>query len=140
MSFDPRSMRAPRYGLLGQLLGANMNVTTDQTIAMTVMTMYASPDLILNPHYRIDRITVTNASLSLTTAAGGVYTATSKGGTAVVAAAQVYSALTTAVKALDVTIAVLDTRIDKPLYFSLTTAQGAAATADVYVWGWSFNT
>jgi predicted solute-binding protein len=79
------------------------------------------------------RIYVTNASTSLTLAAGGIYTATSKGGTAIVAAGQVYSALTSSSKTLQTTIAVTDTRTESTLYLSLTTAQGSAATADVYV-------
>lgn len=116
-------------GILGQLLGANMNVTTDQAIPLFI------PANIL---FRVSKITVTNASVSLTTAAGGVYTAASKatGQGIVVAAAQVYTALTTAGKALDLTIA-LNLRLTAGtlLYLSLTTGQGAAATADVYVIG-----
>jgi hypothetical protein len=69
--------------LLGRIIGANMNVTTDQPF---VMTNYAA----LNP-FRITKITAKNASISLTTAAGGVYPAASKGGTAIVAAGQVYT-------------------------------------------------
>ena len=114
-------------GVIGRLLGANMNVTTDQPIPLFV----SSTQL-----YRVQKITVTNASTSLTTAAGGVYDAASKGGNAIVAAAQVYTALTTTFKALDLTIAL---NLREPaatlLYLALTTAQGAAATADVYVYG-----
>lgn len=117
--------------LLGRLIGANMNVTTDQPI---VMTNWA----VLNK-YRPTKITVKNASTSLTTAAGGVYNAVSKGGTAVVAAAQAYSGLTGSTLALDLTIASTPgltlQNANVALYLSLTTAQGGAATADLYVWG-----
>lgn len=112
--------------LLGSLVGANMNVTTDQAIPIS---------RIGSQKYLITRIVVTNASISLDTAAGGVYTAVSKGGTAVVANTQAYSDLTAATVALDLTLAVNNTYTLDNLYLSLTTAQGAAATADVYVFG-----
>jgi len=112
--------------LLGAVKGADFNVTTDTAIPVP----YAK--------YVIRKIVVTNASVSLTTAAGGVYTATSKGGTAIVAAAQVYTALTAASKFIDLTLAAgatTDSQTAATLYLSLTTGQGAAATADCYVFG-----
>ncbi len=112
--------------LLGKLIGANMNVTTDQAIPIT---------RIGSQKYLITKIFVTNASTSLTAADGGIYTATSKGGTAIVAAAQVYTALTSATVGLDLTLAVNNTYTLDNLYFSLTGAQGGAATADIYVFG-----
>lgn len=113
--------------MLGSLIGANMNVTTDQAIPIT---------RIGSKRYQITRITVTNASTSLTAADGGIYTAASKGGTAVVAAAQVYTALTSSTVALDLTLAVNNTYNVSNLYLSLTGAQGGAATADVRVYGY----
>jgi hypothetical protein len=115
--------------LLGRILGANMNVTTDQPF---VLTNWAS----LNP-FRITKITAKNASVSLTTAAGGVYPAATKGGTAIVAAGQAYSALTAATIALDLTLAAGTTVYAKggaPI-LSLTTGQGSTATADLYLYG-----
>jgi hypothetical protein len=115
--------------LLGSLIGANMNVTTDQAVAL--------PYLPAGVKWQPRRITVRNASISLTTAAGGVYDAASKGGNAIVAAAQAYSALTAAAKSLDLTLAlnIVEAATVSQLYLALTTAQGAAATADVYVYG-----
>ena len=112
--------------LLGKLIGANMNVTTDQAIPIT---------RIGSQKYLITKIFVTNASTSLTAADGGIYTATSKGGTAIVAATQVYTALTAATVGLDLTLAVNNTYTLDNLYFSLTGTQGGAATADIYVFG-----
>jgi len=112
--------------LLGKLIGANMNVTTDQAIPIT---------RIGTQKYLITKIFVTNASTSLTAADGGIYTATSKGGTAIVAAAQVYTALTAATVGLDLTLAVNNTYTLDNIYLSLTGAQGGAATADIYVFG-----
>lgn len=112
--------------LLGSLIGADMNVTTDQAIPIT---------RIGSQKYLITKIVVTNASTSLTAADGGIYTATSKGGTAIVAAAQVYTALTAATVALNLTLAVNNTYTLNNIYLSLTGAQGGAATADIYVFG-----
>jgi hypothetical protein len=116
-------------GLLGYLKSANMNITTDNTIPLTLCGA---------AKYAITSILVTNASTSLTTAAGGVYSAASKGGTAIVASGQAYSALTAATSLLSLTIAAAGTAstfTGANLYLNLTSAQGGAATADVYVFG-----
>jgi hypothetical protein len=113
--------------IIGMLLGANMNSTADQLIPLYV------PATTL---YRVNKVTVTNASVSLTTAVGGLYTGAGKTGSALVANSQVYSALTTGLKAVDLTLALNQRDVAGTLlYLSLTTAQGAAATADVYVYG-----
>jgi hypothetical protein len=116
----------PPTDLLFSLKNANFNSTGDQQLAPT-----------FNGKFRPKRVVVTNASISLTTAVGGFYTAASKGGTALVANTQVYSALTTALLALEATLAVpADVwTAGTPLFLSLTTSQGGAATADIYVYG-----
>lgn len=116
----------PPTDLLFSLKNADFNSTADQILTPT-----------FNGKFRIRRVTVQNASISLTTAAGGLYTAASKGGSAIVAAGQAYSSLTGALLALDCTIALpaLVLAAATPLYLSLTTAQGAAATADIDVYG-----
>lgn len=135
----PWQAYAPARIQCGSLLGANMNVTTDQAIPISVPSGL----------YMFDSILVTNPSVSLTTAAGGLYTAASKGGVAVVASGQAYSGLTTKAanttgNALLLTIATAGntTAFDgylysdriQTLYLSLTTPQGAAATADFRVY------
>lgn len=122
-----------RHSVLGmsQLLftkaGANMNVATDQQLDK----VWDFND------YLIERIRVVNASISLTTAVGGFYTAAAKAGIAVVAAGQAYAALTGPTLGLDLTVAPagLDVLTADALFLALTTPQGAAATADVYVFG-----
>lgn len=130
---------APTRIQCGTLRGANMNVTTDQAIQIAVPTAT----------YMIDSIEVSDPSVSLTTAAGGVYSAASKGGVAIVASGQAYSALTTNTanatgSALLLTISTAgnttrfagyqqSSRI-KTIYLSLTTGQGTAATANVRVY------
>ena len=123
--------------VLAQLLGANFNTTNDQTIPIV--------DTITK--FCLTRIIVTNTSLSLTTAAGGFYPAPSKGGTSIVANTQVYSALTAASKLMNPTLtsfgsgtlfdadATVPILTNASVYFSLTTAQGAACTADIYLCG-----
>ena len=74
----------------------------------------------------------------MTLAAGGVYPTTAKGGTALVAAAQVYTALTASTITLLATLAtnIATTRYTAAnLYLSLTAGQGSAATCDFFVWG-----
>ena len=123
-----RATYQDRMILLASKIGANMNSSADQVLTMASgLTKYI-----------IRRITVTNASVNLTTAAGGFYTAASKGGTTVVANTQVYSALTASTKFVDLTLAAgvtVDVVTAALLYLSLTTPQGVAATADVYVFG-----
>jgi hypothetical protein len=121
-----------RSNLLGSLIGANFNVTTDQQVLL----------IGLAGRWRITRISVTDTSVAgMATAAGGFYTAVSKGGTAIVAAAQVYTGLINTSTSLDLTLAVpnLNFVSSTPLYFSLTTPQGVAATADIYVFGDTFG-
>lgn len=109
--------------MIGRLIGANMNTTADQAITLMAGT------------WKIEGIYVTTASTSLTTAAGGFYTAATKGGTEIVAAAQAYSTLTASTTVLGCTMAATPTVSNNTIYLSLTTGQGSAATADVFVFG-----
>lgn len=111
---------------IGYLHGVNMNTTADQAISV-----------IINVKFRPTKIVVTNASTSLTLAVGGVYTGAGKTGTVLVNSSQAYSGLTSSSLAIDLTLnspnAVLSA--GTPIYVSLTTPQGGAATADWYVYG-----
>jgi hypothetical protein len=115
--------------VLGSLRGANMNSTADQAIPIANGVT----------KFLVTAIYVTNVSVSQVLSVGGVYSATSKGGVAIVANTQVYSALTgTSTQLLPLTIAAagLVTALTVAnVYFSLTTAVGSASTADVYVVG-----
>jgi hypothetical protein len=123
--------------VLASLRGANFNTTSDQPIAIPQrVTAFALTGII-----------VTNASLNLTTAVGGFYPQAAKAGTPIVAAAQAYSALTTANALLNATLAAFGsgTRFSSAnlgtiggllnIWFALTTAQPVAATADIYLVG-----
>lgn len=127
--------------VLQSIRSANFNTTSDQPIIL--------PQAIAA--FTLTGIIVTNASVSLTTAQGGIYTAASKGGSAIVASSQAYTSLTTPNVLLNLTLAsgVVTTRYSSSnlsvssfgglaglaLYLSLTIAQGVAATADVYLIG-----
>lgn len=116
-------VRAP---LLAVLRGANMNTTSDQPLT-------------LGPkNYVVRRVVVTNASISLTSAVGGIYTGAGKTGTQLVPAGQSYAALIDSTKYVTTSLGAAvatDTFINGTIFFSLTTPQGAAATADIYIYG-----
>lgn len=121
---------APGELIGGTLKSANFNSTADQAIAISCPT----------GHYLISAIIISHPSVVLTTAQGGFYSATSKGGIILVAAAQAYSGLNNIIdnpgSALGATLTTsANTTMFNlaTLYLSLTTAQGAAATADVTV-------
>lgn len=119
---------AGQQKVLGTLRAANFNSTADQAIPIPAQITA----------FQITSIVATNCSASLTLAVGGFYPTTSKGGTPIVAATQIYSTLTGATLLLATTIAAtpLVTRYTiSTVYLSLTTAQGGAATCDVYVVG-----
>lgn len=111
---------------LGSLCGVNMNATKDQLIVARAG----------GAKYILRRVVVTNASVSLTTAAGGIYTSTGKGGIALVSGIQVFSALTSPDKYLDIVPSVgASVLTGNQVYLTLTTVQGSQATADVYMFG-----
>jgi hypothetical protein len=116
----------PPTDLIGYIKNANFNTLADQIITPT-----------FNGKYRPKRFVFTNASTSLTTAAGGIYTGAGKTGTTLVAAGQVYSALTTALLALEATLnsAASVLAAATPMYFALSVAQGGPATGDLFVYG-----
>jgi hypothetical protein len=121
--------------LIGKLIGANFNTTADQQIPLI---------LPAGSRFRINSISVSRPSVSLTTAAGGFYSGAGKTGTTVVAASQVYSGLSSTslntANSLLVLAGGATTLYDiSTLYLSLTTPQGSAATADIHVYAFIFE-
>jgi hypothetical protein len=114
--------------LLGVATGVNVNATGDQaTIAITNST-----------NYSVSNVVFTNASISLTTAAAGLFTAPSAAGTGVVANAAL-SGMTASTVVSQRTVASTAIQSAQNLYLNVGTAQGAAATMDVYVYGYDFS-
>ena len=113
--------------LLASYQGVNLNATGD-----TVLPVNNSG------RYSVSNVIVTNASTSLTTAAAGLFSAPSAGGTAVVANAAL-SGCTSASVVSQRTVASTAAQTGGNLYFNVGTAQGAAATADVFVYGYDLT-
>lgn len=120
------------YTLIAYLKGANMNVTTDQKMTMLIP---------VGQNYTPAQMYVTNCSTSLTTAAGAVYDAASKTGNILFGTTlTTYAGCTGAGTAGPAAATTAGTKVvdpqTTPPILSLTTAQGAAATADIYIWGY----
>ena len=115
--------------LLAVATGVNVNATGDQ----------ATLPIINSTNYSVSNVVFTNASTSLTTAAAGLFTAPSAGGTGIVANAAL-SALTGSTVVSQRTVASTATQSAQNLYLNVGTAQGASATMDVYVYGYDFST
>jgi hypothetical protein len=124
---------SPQSSNLQQLLfvgrGLDLQITTDQALAKQFS----------GSSYVITKVLAIRKSGAVTVAcAGGLYTAASKGGSALIAATQVWTALTGAGKIVDATLAALlgtDVQSASPIYLSLTTGSTGAATADMFVYG-----
>lgn len=118
------------YGLrlLGVARGVDANAVADTQMP-----------IINSNRYSVFQVVYTNASISLTTATGGVFTAPAAGGTAIVATAAL-SALTGPTVVSQRTVAATAVQTGQTLYVRNAVAQGAPATYDVYVYGYDFST
>jgi hypothetical protein len=127
--------------VLTKQTSVNFNTTNDQPMAIPQrVTAFA-----------IAGILVTNASISLTTAVGGFYPQAAKAGVPIVPAAQTFSVLSNSSLLLWMTLSSFgqNTRFSASnlnsiagfpnIWFSLTTAQGVPATADIYIMGYDLS-
>jgi len=113
--------------LIASAQGVNLNAVAD-TIAPILGAGNVS----------VQSIIVANASISLTTAQLAVYTGSGATGTAVKSAYALSGNNSTT--AVVVTAATSTNSIaGSPLYIRCTTAQGAAATADVFIYGYDLS-
>ena len=113
--------------LLASSQGVNVNATGDTVLP-----------ILDTGSYSVSNVIFTNASTSLTTALAGVFTAPSAGGTGIVANAAL-SALTGATVVSQRTVASTAAQAGQNLYVNVGTAQGAAATMDVFVYGYDLT-
>jgi len=95
-------------------------------------------NILVSGRVSVQSIIVTNASVDLTTAQLAVYTAPAAGGTAV-KSAYALTGNTTAAKAVVTAATSTDAITGLNLYVRNTTAQGAAATADVFIYGYDLT-
>lgn len=114
--------------LLASAQGVNLNQVGD-TVAQ-----------ILNNsgRYSVQSIIVTNASVDLTTAQLAVYTGAGATGTAI-KSAYALTGNSTPAKTVVTAATSTDAVSGTPLYIRCTTAQGAAATADVFIYGYDLT-
>ena len=105
----------------------NLNATGD-----TVM------PVINTSRYSVSNVVFTNASTSLTTAAAGVFPSAAAGGTAIVSNVAL-SGQTSASVVTNATINSTAALTGQNIYFNVGTAQGAAATMDVFVYGYDLT-
>ena len=115
--------------LLASYQGVNANYAGD-----TILPLLDSSS------YSVKFVVFTNASISLTTATAGVFTAPAASGAIVADAA--LSGLTSSAIVSERTIASGGTnaKTGQNLYVNVGTPQGAAATFDVYIYGYDFTT
>lgn len=114
--------------LLGSARGINVNGTGDT----------ATIPIINSSSYSVLYVIFTNASISLTTALAGLFTAAAAGGTALVANAAL-SGLTGPTIVSQRTVASTAVQTAQTLFVNVGTAQGAAATMDVFVLGFDLS-
>ena len=114
--------------LLGSAQGVNMNYVGD-TVANIVNASGA---------VSVQKIVVANASVNLDTAQMAVYTAPAAGGTAV-KTAYALSGNSSSAKVVATDPTSTDVISGSKLYIRCTTAQGAAATADVFIYGYDLS-
>jgi hypothetical protein len=112
--------------LLAYYQGVNVNATGDTVLPIINSTSYS-----------VSNVIFTNASVSLTTALAGLFTAPSASGAIVSNAA--LSGLTGSTVVSQRTVASTAAQTGQNLYVNVGTAQGAAATMDVYVYGYDFS-
>jgi hypothetical protein len=113
--------------LIASAQSVNLNTVGD-TIAQ----------ILVSGRVSVQSIIVTNASVDLTTAQLAVYTGPAAGGTAV-KTAYALTSNTTAAKVVVTAATSTDAVTSTPLYIRCTTAQGAAATADVFIYGYDLT-
>ena len=113
--------------LIASAQGVNLNLVAD-TVA----------PILVNGRVSVQSIIVTNASVSLDTAQLAVYTGPGATGTAV-KSAYALTGNTTAAKVVVTAATSTDAVTGTPLYIRNTTAQGAAATADVFIYGYDLT-
>lgn len=114
------------YQLLFVLRAADMRNTKDQQFTKVFDGIYWDPQL----------ITARQVSGAYNTAClGGIFTGAGKTGSAIVAVGQSYSTMTGPNTHTHCTVQASTTTFSEIPYLSLSTGNGAALTADFFIWG-----
>jgi hypothetical protein len=112
-------------------------IASAQSVNLNLVADTVAPILIAG-RVSVAYILLTNASVSLTTAYFAVYTAPAAGGTGVLTATAA-SGATTAAKVVNTAASSTDAITGTNLYIRNTTAQAAAATADIFIYGYDLT-
>lgn len=115
------------YRLLASAQGVNLNSVADTAASILNATSYS-----------VQNIIVANASVNLTTAQLAVYTGAGATGTAI-KTAYALTGNSTSAKVVETAATSTDAVSGDVLYIRCTTAQGAAATADVFIYGYDLS-
>jgi multidrug transporter EmrE-like cation transporter len=113
--------------LIASAQGVNLNLVAD-TVA----------PILVSGRVSVAYVLLSNASTSLTTAAFAVYTGAGATGTTVLSATTPTGA-TTAAKVVNTAASSTDAITGGNLYIRNTTAQTAAATADIFIYGYDLT-
>lgn len=116
--------------LLWVIRSADLTLTTDQSLTKVFTGTNWAPTAIYG---------VRKTGAFGVAALGGLYTAASKGGNAIVAASQSWAALTGANTSVLATLALTGIQTSSVLYLSLTTGNTGALTSNVLVFGYCLD-
>jgi hypothetical protein len=118
------------YGLLASSDAVDLNSGSTDTAVTVGATRYL-----------IDKVTLENPSAAVTTATMGLFTAAGGGGTTLCANQALSGTLTGTTKIMNLAkqaIVDTDSRTDGTLYVRVGTAEGAARTVNVKLYGWKY--
>lgn len=116
--------------LLFVLRNASFNITSDQQFTKVFNGTTWDPQFIIANQ-------VSGASGG--SPAGGIFSAPSKGGSAIVATGQSWTGLTGAATHVNATVQATGVTFTSVPYFSLTTASTAVLNADLFIYGFSYD-
>lgn len=116
------------FRLLGSAQAVNLNSVGDTPVNV----------ISDSGNYSVQSIIVANASTNLTTAQLALYSGPGATGTAI-KTAYALTGNSTSGKVVETAATSTDALVDPVLYIRCTTAQGAAATADVFIYGYDLT-
>lgn len=116
--------------LLYLLRGANLQLTTDQIFSKVFTGVTWDPQL---------AVANWTSGAYNTSCLGGIFSLPNKGGSAIVATSQSYSALTGPNTHSNLTVQATTTTFSAAPYFNLSTANAAALTADIFLFGFCLD-
>ncbi len=118
------------YQLLFILRGANFQIAQDQQFTKVFTGVQWDPQFVV--------ANWTSGAFS-GSCLGGIFSAPNKGGSAIVAVGQSWAGLTGQLTQVNATVQASTTTFTVTPYFNLSTANGAALTADIFIYGFCLD-